>query len=276
MTRKQKRGLHTKFAQIIFENMTWIDTHAHLYVSAFEADYPLAVQRALDGGVDKIMLPNINVESLPDVISLSAAYPHQIFPMIGLHPCDVKADWEIQLSLLLKQMNDAHFVGIGETGIDLYWDKSTLEWQKQAFIQQIGWAIQYNKPIIIHARESMKIILEIIEQHWSQSLSGIFHCFSGDQEDLDRVVSLQNFKIGIGGTLTYKNNELPKLLKKEHLPYIVLETDSPYLPPVPHRGKRNESSYIPLIGEALSNVLAIPIENIAQITTKNAIEIFQL
>jgi len=258
------------------KTMKWIDTHAHLYLSDFSSDIPALVDRAKKQNVYKMMLPNIDLESFSKMMELTKSYPEYFFPMIGLHPCDVRDDWGSILDQLRNHFSPNTFIAVGETGIDMHWDTSTLDIQKLAFKQQIQWAKEWNLPIIIHARKSTSIILDIIESEMSSNLSGIFHCFSGNEKEAERVNALKSFKFGIGGSVTYKNSELPQILKKIPITSVVLETDSPFLPPVPHRGKRNESSYIPIIGEAISNIYQIPIEKVAAITTQNALEIFKL
>ena len=255
--------------------MNWIDTHAHLYLEAFEEDQLLVVQKALDCGIEKIMLPNIDLDSFPKMMSLCSQFQKNLFPMIGLHPCDVHQNWESIISELQAQYQPNTFIAVGETGIDLYWDKSTLDWQKEAFKTQIKWAKEWKLPIVIHARESTAEILEILDENMGEDLTGIFHCFSGNESEAKRIMEYKTFKLGIGGSVTYKNSSLPSILKNIPLSYIVLETDSPFLPPTPHRGKRNESSYIPIIGDFVATIYEIPTKEIAKITTQNALEIFK-
>ncbi len=256
--------------------MEWIDTHAHLYLEEFAPDLQSIVDRARQNNVSKIMLPNIDLESFPRMLELSDQFPGFFYPMIGLHPCDVNANWEIELQKIKSQFSSDTFIAIGETGIDLHWDSSTLEIQKLAFKQQIQWAKDWHLHIVIHARKSTSIILDIIESEMTPDLTGIFHCFSGNEQEAERLKALNNFKVGIGGSVTYKNSDLPQVLKKIPLSLIVLETDSPFLPPVPFRGKRNESAYLPLVGEAISNIYQISLDKVAEITTNNAKEIFKL
>ncbi len=261
---------------LFLKTMEWIDTHAHLYLEEFAPDLQSIVDRARQNNVSKIMLPNIDLESFPRMLELSDQFPGFFYPMIGLHPCDVNANWEIELQKIKSQFSSDTFIAIGETGIDLHWDSSTLEIQKLAFKQQIQWAKDWHLPIVIHARKSTSIILDIIESEMTPDLTGIFHCFSGNEQEAERLKALNNFKVGIGGSVTYKNSELPQVLKKIPLSLIVLETDSPFLPPVPFRGKRNESAYLPLVGEAISNIYQISLDKVAEITTNNAKEIFKL
>jgi TatD DNase family protein len=254
--------------------MNWIDTHAHLYADEFNEDRKEMIQRAFDAGVHRIFLPNIDLKSIDGMLSIVQDYPGQIFPMIGLHPCDVGADFNQTLSemeALLEKQNP--YVAIGEIGIDLYWDKTTLETQQKAFKRQIEWGLKYNKPIVIHSREATEEIIEILSLPEYKDSFGIFHCFSGNEEQAKLIIDL-GFLLGIGGVLTYKNSKLREVLQTIPLDKLVLETDSPYLTPVPYRGKRNESCYIPIIGEALAMTKGIGIEEVAAATSNNALKIF--
>ena len=251
-----------------------IDTHAHLYSSKFDSDRHDMVRRAIDAGIYRMYLPNIDSESIDGMLALESAFPEHCFAMMGLHPSHVQPDtYEKELALVEKWLGERFWVGVGETGIDLYWDKSTLEIQQVAFARQIEWAKDLGRPIIIHSRESNRECLDLVKAGQDGRLRGIFHCFSGTREEAQEVIDL-GFMLGIGGTLTYKKSELPIVLKDVPLEHIVLETDSPYLPPVPHRGKRNESAYIRLVAEMLSEVKVLPIAKICQVTTANALRMF--
>lgn len=251
-----------------------IDTHAHLYSPKFDQDRPDMVRRAIAQGVARMYLPNIDSESIQPMLDLEAAFPEHCFAMMGLHPGHVQPDtWEKELALVEKWLAERAWAGVGETGIDLYWDKSTLEIQKKSFARQIEWAKDLDLPIIIHSRESNEECLELVKNGQDGRLRGIFHCFSGTLEQAQRMIDL-GFMLGIGGTLTYARSELPEVLREVPLESIVLETDSPYLPPVPNRGKRNESAYVALVAEKLSEVKVLPLEKIARVTTANALRMF--
>jgi len=251
-----------------------IDTHAHLYSGKFDHDRPDMVRRAIAAGVTRMYLPNIDAESIQPMLDLEAAFPENCFAMMGLHPGSVQpGTYEQELALVEKWLGKRKWAGVGETGIDLYWDKSTLEIQKIAFTRQIEWAKDLNLPIIIHSRESNEECLELVKAGQDGRLRGIFHCFSGTSEQARRMIDL-GFMLGIGGTLTYPKSDLPVVLKEIPLEHIVLETDSPYLPPVPHRGKRNESAYIRLVADMLSEVKVLPLAEIARVTTANALKMF--
>lgn len=255
--------------------MNWIDTHAHVYLPAFEEDQTEWIQRAKEQGIQKIFLPNIDLESIPRMLSLESREPSFFIPMMGLHPCDVKDDYEQVLSEMEAWWNKRDFAAVGEIGIDLYWDKTTLPIQQKAFIRQIEWALKKNKPIVIHARESFKEIFEILDEYKNSGLTGIFHCFTGSIQDAQKIMSYKTFMMGIGGVVTYDRAKIAKVLADVPAEFLVMETDSPFLPPVPHRGKRNESSYIPIIAQKIAEAKNMSIEDVAAITTANANKIFQ-
>jgi len=251
-----------------------VDTHAHLYSHKFDNDRPDMVRRAMAAGVTRMYLPNIDPESIQPMLDLEAAFPDNCFAMMGLHPGSVQPDtWERELALVEKWLGARAWAGVGETGIDLYWDKSTLDIQQKSFARHIEWAKDLNLPVIIHSRESNEECLELVKNGQDGRLRGIFHCFSGTREQAQRMIDL-GFMLGIGGTLTYAKSELPEVLRHVPLESIVLETDAPYLPPVPHRGKRNESAYIALVAEKLSEVKVLPAAEIARTTTANALRMF--
>jgi TatD DNase family protein len=251
-----------------------IDTHAHLYSRKFDHDRADMVRRATSVGVTRMYLPNIDSESIQPMLDLEAAFPENCFAMMGLHPSHAQPDtYEQELVLVEKWLGERAWAGVGETGIDLYWDKSTLEIQKIAFARQIEWAKALNLPVIIHSRESNEECLELVHQGQDGRLRGIFHCFSGTLEQAKRMIEL-GFMLGIGGTLTYAKSELPAVLKEISLENIVLETDSPYLPPVPHRGKRNESAYVRFVAEKLAELKELPLTEVAETTTANALRMF--
>lgn len=251
-----------------------IDTHTHLYAEEFEEDRKEAIQRAVDKGIIKFYLPAIDSESHEKMLQLESEYPGQIISMMGLHPCYVKPEsWEKELDIVKNYLEEKDFPAIGEIGIDLYWDKTTLDIQIKAFEQQIDWAIEKDLPIVIHTRESFDETFEVLERKKHPKLRGIFHCFSGDLDQAKRAIDL-NFMLGIGGVVTFKNGKIDQFLNEIPLDKIVLETDSPYLAPVPHRGKRNESSYLDLVAGKLVNIYGKDFSEIDRVTTENARRIF--
>lgn len=253
---------------------TLIDTHAHLYSPKFDHDRPAMVRRAIAAGITRMYLPNIDEESIEGMLALEALFPENCFAMMGLHPSSVQPDnWEKALQTVENLLGQRSWAGIGETGIDLYWDKTTLEIQQIAFARQIEWAKDLNRPIIIHSREANREALDLVKAGQDGRLRGIFHCFSGTLHEAQEMIDL-GFMLGVGGTLTYPKSDLPQILKAVPLESIVLETDAPYLPPAPHRGKRNESAYIQLVAEMLSEVKVLPLGTIARVTTENALRMF--
>lgn len=256
--------------------MKFIDTHAHFYAAEFDEDRIVGIQRAKENHVSKILLPNIDVDSINPLFNLCNYDSSLFYPMLGLHPSYVKEDWENQLHIIKEKIDKNAIIAIGEIGMDLYWDKTFLEEQKKAFSLQIDWAISLQLPIVIHARESFKEIFEILDKKNCSQLSGVFHCFTGSESDVQKIVSYQNFYFGIGGVITYKNSPLPEVIKKIPISKIVLETDSPYLPPTPFRGKRNEPSYLIHIAEKLAGIFEVGLDEIAKITSENALNLFKL
>ena len=251
-----------------------IDTHTHLYSEEFDEDRQEMIQRALQKGVSKFYLPAINSETHEKMLNLEAEFPGQIISMMGLHPCYVKPqNWEEELELVYKYLNQRKFAAIGEIGIDLYWDKTTLDIQVKAFEQQVDWAIEKDLPIVIHTRESFEETFEVLERKKHPKLRGIFHCFSGTLEQAKQAIDL-NFLLGIGGVVTFKNGKIDQFLGEIPLEKIVLETDSPYLAPVPHRGKRNESAYLDLVVGKLVNIYNKDFAEIDRVTTENAEKLF--
>lgn len=254
----------------------YVDTHTHLFTGAFDDDRNEVVQRAINSGVTKLLLPNIDVPSIEPMHNLERAYPENCFAMMGLHPGCVNENLEQDLEIIKKHLFSRKYIAVGEIGMDLYWDKTFIEEQKKAFSMQVEWAKELKIPIAIHARDAFDEIFEILDELNDESLTGVFHCFTGNEEQAKHVQSYGGFKMGIGGVLTYKKAGLDAVLKNVDLDQLILETDSPYLPPVPYRGKRNESSYILHIAEKLSDVYGVPLREIEEQTTKNAIELFNL
>ncbi|QCX54064.1 TatD family hydrolase [Elizabethkingia sp. JS20170427COW] len=251
-----------------------IDTHTHLYSEQFNEDLAEVVERAKSQGVEKFFLPAIDSETHEKMLQLEAAYPNEMFAMMGLHPCSVQPDtWEQELALVKSYLDKRSFCAIGEIGIDLYWDKTTLDIQVQAFEQQIDWAIERDIPIVIHTRESFPETFEVLKRKKHPKLRGILHCFSGTLEDAQTAIDL-GFLLGIGGVVTFKNGKIDRFLNEIPLENIVLETDSPYLAPVPHRGKRNESAYTSLVLGKLVDIYQKDFREIEEITTQNALRVF--
>ena len=253
-----------------------IDTHTHLYSEEFDQDRNEMIARAINKGVSKFYLPAINSETHHKMFALETEYPNQMVSMMGLHPCYVKPEsWQEELKLVEDYLNQRSFAAIGEIGIDLHWDKTTLDIQVKAFEQQIDWAIERDLPIVIHTRESFDEVFEVLDRKKHPKLRGIFHCFSGDLEQAKRAIAL-GFILGIGGVVTFKNGKIDQFLNEIPLDKIVLETDSPYLAPVPNRGKRNESSYLDLVAGKLVTIYNKDFSEIDKITTENAERMFSM
>ena len=255
--------------------MNIIDTHTHLYLKQFKDDIHNVIQRSKDIGINKFIFPAIDSTHFDDMHDLKNKYPGSIYLMSGLHPTDVKENFKQELEFVVNSLKSHSYVAIGEIGIDLYWDKTYLKQQQEAFTFQIRLAIKNNLPIVIHCREAFDEIFEILDKENCSKLRGVFHCFTGTLEQANRAINL-GFKLGIGGVVTFKNGGIDKFLSQIDLKHIVLETDSPYLAPVPFRGKRNESSYIIHVVEKLSEIYGLSKEEIANITTKNAEKVFAL
>jgi TatD DNase family protein len=250
-----------------------IDTHTHLYVKAFKNDIAQVMERALAEGVQQFYLPAIDSEETDNMLALEAAYPGQCIAMMGLHPCSVKEDYQKELDHVQQWLTKRRFAAVGEIGLDFYWDKTFVKEQYEVFRTQTEWALAHNLPIVIHTRNAMQETINVVKEYAGRGLTGIFHCFSGSYESAVQIINA-GFYLGIGGVLTYKNAGLPEVLEKIGLEHIVLETDAPYLTPVPFRGKRNESSYLKYVIEKLAEVKNMPAEEIAAITTANAQKIF--
>ena len=253
--------------------MILTDTHTHLYSEEFDEDRENIIQSAIDSGVSRLFVPSIDSSYTQKMYGLETQYPENVFLMMGLHPCYVKENYEEELAHVITELAKRKFAAIGEIGIDLFWDKSFLKQQQTVFLKQIQLAKQYKLPINIHCRDAFDEVFEILEQEKSAELWGIFHCFTGDFNQAKQAISC-GMKLGIGGVATFKNGKIDQFLKEIDLKNIVLETDAPYLAPVPYRGKRNESSYIKVIAEKLSEIYQLPIEDIAAITTQNSKDVF--
>jgi TatD DNase family protein len=252
--------------------MLLTDTHTHLYYETDDVKRAGLMQRCKDNSIDRLFLPNVDIASVPLVFSLAKSFPG-VYPMLGLHPCSVKPGWADELNAIKSSGQPSKIVAIGEIGIDLYWDKTTLPEQIQAFKTQIAWAKALKLPIVIHCRDAFNEVYEVLQQEHDENLRGIFHCFSGTVEQAQKVIDL-GFYLGIGGVVTYKNSGLDKVVAQIDLKYIVLETDSPYLTPVPHRGKPNESSYLIYIAQKVAELHQTDLETVANIATENSKLIF--
>lgn len=255
--------------------MTITDTHTHLYSEAFDQDRKAMMERALKSNISRFFIPAIDSTYTQAMLQLEADYPDHVYLMTGLHPTSVKDNYQAELHHVERQLSERKFIAIGEIGIDLYWDKSTLGIQQEAFRHQIRLAKQYQLPIVIHCREAFDEVFEVLEAEKSTDLFGIFHCFTGDLAQARRAIALQ-MKLGIGGVVTFKNGGIDKFLDQIDLEHLVLETDSPYLAPAPYRGKRNESAYIVKVMEKLSEIYGISTPEIAEITTENSKAIFKV
>ena len=251
----------------------FVDTHTHLYSEEFNTDIDTALQKAIDAGVEKFFLPNIDSSSAAGMHTLCEKYPQRCFAMMGLHPCSVKENYKEELAIAYKYLQSKKYIAVGEIGIDLYWDKTFYTQQVEAFEMQINWALEFNLPIVIHCRNSFDEIYEVLCS-LKKLPKGIFHCFSGNAEQAQKIIDNTGFKLGIGGVITFKNSGLDKAIENIDLKHLVLETDAPYLAPVPYRGKRNESAYIPLIAAKLAEVKKCSLLEVANVTTANAQEIF--
>lgn len=252
----------------------FIDTHTHIYLEKFDEDRPTCIENAIQSGVDRMYLPNIDSKSIPQVQKTVKEYPDYCIPMMGLHPCSVKADYIKELNIIHQEAKARSYVAIGEIGLDYYWSKDFIEEQKIAFRTQIEWAIEMSLPIVIHSRDSIDDCISIVREYAHTNLTGIFHCFTGTRDQANAIIEL-NFLMGVGGVLTFKNAGLDKVIADVSLEHLVLETDAPYLAPHPHRGKRNESKFVPLIAQKLAEVQSIEVEEVARITTQNSISLFE-
>jgi TatD DNase family protein len=256
--------------------MILADSHAHLYAEEFNADRNAMMQNAVNNGVQYFFLPNIDEDSIRPMLQMEKDFPGKCFPMMGLHPCSVKENIHEQLALIENWLRKKAFVGVGETGLDYYWDTTFKKEQIISFEKHIEWAIEFKSPLIIHTRNSFEDTFRLVQKHHCDDLKGVFHCFSGNAEDAEKVMSLKNFKMGIGGVLTFKNSGLDKVVENIPLDFLVLETDSPYLAPVPHRGKRNEPAFLEQIAFKLAQIKNIDVQTLSEITTKNTLELFNI
>ena len=253
-----------------------IDTHTHLYLEQFDKDRNQIIKTCNDSNIKKLLLPNIDHSTINSLLDLCSEFPDVCYPMLGLHPCSVNDNFIQELEKLKILFNTNKFIAIGETGIDLYWDKSTLDKQIEAFKIQINWAKEKNLALVIHARNAFDEIFAVLDKEYDDNLRGVFHCFSGNLDQSKRILDYGNFIFGVGGVLTFKNSGLDKVIQNISIENIILETDSPYLAPAPHRGKRNDSTYLTLIADKLADIYNISTSEVSQITSKNAKKLFKI
>jgi TatD DNase family protein len=255
--------------------MRFIDTHAHIYLKDFDDDIDSVIQRAFNEQIGTIILPNIDSSSISSLHKLTEKYPDHCFPLMGLHPTSVKGNYKHELNKILSQFDNYKYHGVGEIGIDLYWDKNFIDEQISVFEKQLSFALKRSLPVVIHARDSFDLIFKSIAKTEFAGLKGIFHAFTGNEEQAKWIIN-KGFKIGIGGIVTFKNSAIAQVVKSINLEHIVLETDSPYLTPAPYRGKRNETSYLKIIGAKIAEIKGISLEEVAEKTTENAVQLFAL
>ena len=255
--------------------MHFIDTHTHLYLEEFKEDIDNVIEQALHNNIDKFFLPNIDSSAIEDMLLLEQKFPGKCFPMMGLHPCYVKENYLSELNIVEEWLAKRSFAAIGEIGLDYYWDTTFKEQQMHCFTTQMQWALKYNLPIVIHSRNATPETIEAVKPFAAKGLKGIFHCFGGTVAEANAIIEL-GFLLGIGGVCTYKKAGLDQVLQHIDLQHIVLETDSPYLTPVPYRGKRNESAYIKIIAQKVAEIKACSLEEVARVTTRNALRTFKV
>ena len=254
----------------------FIDSHSHLYADEFQDDMAEVIQSVKDAGVYKVLLPNIERGSFEAMMHLSATYKELCLPMMGLHPCSVnESTYKDELAFVAEKLNQHEFKGVGEIGMDLYWDKTTQKIQEEALVYQFELALKHELPVALHTRNATKEVIELVETLNDRRLTGVFHCFGDGIDEAHKIIDL-GFKLGIGGVLTFKNSGLDKVIKEIDLEHLILETDSPYLAPTPYRGKRNESAYIPIIAQKLADVKEVSIEEVSEITSQNAEQLFSI
>lgn len=255
--------------------MTYIDTHTHVYLEQFDKDRVAAIDRAMKAGVRLQLMPNVDAGTMQPMMSVAASFPGVCLPMMGLHPSSVRPGFEKELEQMEEWLLQGGFVAVGETGMDLYWDKRWVEEQKVSLHRHAELALKHNIPLVLHSRKSLNEIFNVLSGFRGSGLKGVFHCFPGSIQDAERVIDM-GFLMGIGGVVTYKNSTMAKIVASFDLDHLVLETDAPYLPPVPHRGKRNESAYIPLIAKYIAEIKGLDTKLVAEVTTRNAERLFGL
>lgn len=253
-----------------------IDTHSHLFVEEFTDDLTEVIQRAKEAGITHVFMPNIDDTTVADMLNVCNAYPDYCFPMLGFHPTSVDGESMEKVKAMKELLGEGHpYIAIGEVGMDLYWDKTYLKEQQQVLDEQIHWALEYDLPLVIHCREAFTKLFEVLAPYKNTQLNGIFHSFTGTSEEMEQVLDYDRFMIGINGVVTFKKSTLPQILQTVPLERLVLETDSPYLAPVPYRGKRNETSYIIKVAEKLAEVHGVEVGEIKKETTRNALKVFK-
>lgn len=256
--------------------MKIIDTHSHIYSEEFDNDIEEVILRAKQVGVESILLPNVDVDSIVRLHSIADRYTDYCIPMMGLHPTSIGEDWLFQLEIIKQQFSKRSYIAIGEIGLDLYWDRTYEKEQRQAFEEQLRWSIEYDLPVAIHSRDAILECVECIKNIGPEKLRGVFHSFGGSENELTEILGLENFLLGINGVVTFKNSTLSAVLKQTDLSKIIVETDSPYLAPVPYRGRRNESSYTIKVAEKLAEIFGLSLNEVGEMTTENAIKLFGL
>ncbi len=254
--------------------MNYTDSHSHIYAKEFKDDIQGVIDRCLEHNVSKIWMPNIDHTSIDGMLEMEVKFPETCIPMMGLHPCSVNKNFDRELYIVEEWLEKRTFAAVGEIGLDLYWETTFIDQQKEAFKVQIGFAKRHSLPIVIHNRNAFEETISMVEKEFDEKITGIFHCFTGTLNEAKRIIDA-GFYLGIGGVVTFKNGGLDKVLPEINLEKIVLETDSPYLAPVPHRGKRNESSFIPIIAKKIADIKKVSLEEVAEITTENAFNIFK-
>ena len=255
-----------------------IDTHSHIYGEEFDEDRSSFVERARQAGVEAILLPNINMDSIRPMLNLCSEHPGFCYPMMGLHPEDVRDDYSKVLDMMYEELNSAgnRYIAIGEVGLDFYWDETYRSQQIEAFERQVCWARDFNLPLVIHTRSAHRELVDVMKDHRNDALTGIFHCFGGTQEEAEELLTFEGFVLGIGGVVTYKKSTLPDVLRNVPLERIVLETDAPYLAPMPHRGKRNESAFVAETMKRIAEIYEMEPSEVDKVTTATAKRLFRL
>ena len=254
--------------------MILTDTHTHLYSKEFDTERTILIQKAIDSGISRMFMPNVDSDSIPGLFLVEKQFPENCFAMMGLHPCSVGSNYQQELQVVEYWLNKRKFVAIGEIGIDLYWDKTFIAQQQDAFRMQIQLAKKHELPYVIHARNSFDEVMEIVSEFKNDHLKAIFHCFSGTIEQAEQIVEMKNFKLGIGGVVTFKNSGLDKVVEAIDLKHLVLETDAPYLAPVPFRGKTNQPEYLLVVAQKIVEIKNISLEEVVEVTTQNSVDVF--
>ena len=256
--------------------MQLIDTHSHLYLEEFDSDQEVLISAAKVSGIEMLLLPNVDIETIDRMHTLCDKHPEFTYPMMGLHPTSVKANYTEDLRKIESWLGKRNYCGIGEIGIDLYWDKTYIKEQKVVFEEQLRWSIDLNLPVAIHTRDAFPEVFDSLYKIGPEKLSGVFHSFTGDEKDLEEIKNFPKFKIGINGVITFKNSKLSEVIKQTDINHIVLETDAPYLSPVPYRGKRNEPAYIWKTAEKIAQTYNLTLEEVVNTTKKNALKLFKI